>query len=398
LLTAYQLLQQRFGLRTRRFASALFLAARNLGDGLRLYLTAVALKAAVGLSIEACIGIVGVLTIIYTLFGGMRSVVWNDCVQFVVYILAALATLWVLCDRLPGGAEQIWTYASSHDKLRMFDFAWRPEDPYTFWAGVIGGACLSLGTHGTDQLIVQRCLAARNRRDAGKAMIVSGLVVFVQFALFLAIGVGLACFFDAFTSEVEITKGDEAYVAFIVRQLPVGLVGLTLAGVFAAAMSTLSSSLNSSAAALVGDFGSLLSARPPSAARALFLSRLFTVFFGVIQMGIAIGAQRFSSSVVNDALAIAGFTAGILFGVFCLGLLPLRVTPTGALTGMVCGLGVLLCVKFGPEITWLKELKMFQTKYAWPWYPVIGSITTVVVGTVFSVFFPAEGVRRHAAK
>jgi Na+/proline symporter len=229
-------------------------------------------------------------------------------------------------------------------------------------------------------------------------MIVSGLVVFVQFALFLAIGVGLACFFDAFTSEVEITKGDEAYVAFIVRQLPVGLVGLTLAGVFAAAMSTLSSSLNSSAAALVGDFGSLLSARPPSAARALFLSRLFTVFFGVIQMGIAIGAQRFSSSVVNDALAIAGFTAGILFGVFCLGLLPLRVTPTGALTGMVCGLGVLLCVKFGPEITWLKELKMFQTKYAWPWYPVIGSITTVVVGTVFSVFFPAEGVRRHAAK
>jgi Na+/proline symporter len=327
----------------------------------------------------------------------MRSVVWNDCLQMLVYLVAAVATLWVVAGRIPGGVDEVWSYAAGHGKLRVFDFAWKPDDALTFWAGLIGGACFTMGTHGTDQIIVQRFLAARNQRDAAKALVVSGFVVLAQFALFLAIGVGVACVFDQFPPERTISKGDEAYALFIVTELPVGLTGLTLAGVFAAAMSTLSSSLNSSAAALVGDFGPLFSRRSPSQARQLQLSRLFTVLFGGIQIGVALAAEKFSESVVNDALAIAGFTSGILLGVFCLGLLPVRVTPAGALIGMASGLFVLLCVRFGPAVPWIVTRSVFRVSVAWPWYPVIGSITTVVVGTLVSTFFPPKGVRGYAA-
>jgi Na+/proline symporter len=325
----------------------------------------------------------------------MRSVVWNDCLQLVVYLLAACATLWVVADRLPGGSEQLWTFAVSHDKLRVFDFAWNPADVYTFWAGLIGGAVLTMGTHGTDQIIVQRFLSARNQRDAAKALVLSGFFVLGQFVLFLAIGVGVACVFDQFPPSRPIEKSDEAYALFIVSELPAGLTGLTLAGVLAAAMSTLSSSLNSSAAAVIGDFGPPSSGR--AASRQLLLSRLFTVLFGIVQMGIATAAQWLSTSVVNDALAIAGFTSGILLGVFCLGLLPVRVTPTGALIGMASGLLVLMCVRFGPALPWSVAQSVFRVSVAWPWYPVIGSMTTVAVGTLVSTFFPPKGTRGYAA-
>jgi len=391
-MTAYQLLHQRFGRGTQRFASAMFLVARNLGDGLRLYLTAIAVREAVGLPLPACIAVTGVVTLIYTLFGGMRSVVWNDCLQLVIYILAAIATLWTLTGALPGGSEQLWNFALEHDKLRVVRWDWNLADTYTIWAGVIGGAFLSLGTHGTDQIIVQRFLSARNIRDAGKALFLSGFVVLAQFALFLTIGVALACFYEQFPSGTEL-KGDTAYAAFIVLHLPIGLVGLTLAGVLSAAMSTLSSSLNSSAAAVVGDFGSWFGTTAMSREQQLTLSRVFTVGFGMIQIGVAIAAESFSRSVVNDALAIAGFTAGILFGVFLLGLLPIRVGPGGAIAGMTCGLATLLLVKFGP----VYAPSIFSTAIAWPWYPVIGSVTTVAVGALLSALFPGRTEMSHGA-
>jgi SSS family transporter len=326
--------------------------------------------------------ITGVATLAYTLFGGMRSVVWNDCLQFVIYMLAGLATLGILVRALPGGSEQLWQYALEHQKLRVIRWDWNVADTYTVWAGVIGGAFLSLGTHGTDQIIVQRFLSARNMHDAGKALFLSGWVVLAQFALFLMIGVGLACFYATFPENAPL-KGDQAYAAFIVRYLPTGLVGLTLAGVLSAAMSTLSSSLNSSAAAVVGDFGGLFGSSLPKERQLLF-SQLLTVIFGVVQMGVAVAAAAFSQSVVNDALSIAGFTAGILFGVFLLGLLPWRISPAGAVTGMLAGLAVLLAVKFGP--VYLPQ--MFPVAIAWPWYPVIGSLTTVGVGAAVSQFIP----------
>ena len=255
ILSAYELLEIRFGVAAKRTASLLFLVARTLGDGLRLFLAALALEAAFGISLPLSVAVISGVTVVYTLFGGMRSVVWNDCLQFVVYIAGGLAALAMMVGRLPGGAGQLWEFAVANDKLRWFSGAWDLSDPYTIWAGLIGGACLSLGTHGTDQMMVQRYLAARSQRDAAKALVLSGLVVFVQFVLFLGIGVGLACFFAQFPPRVPIASGDKAFALFIVGQMPAGLVGLTLAAVFAAVMSTLASSLNSSAAVAINDFG-----------------------------------------------------------------------------------------------------------------------------------------------
>ena len=219
--------------------------------------------------------------------------------------------------------------------------------------------------------MVQRYLAARSQRDAAKALVLSGLVVFVQFALFLGIGIGLACFFQHFPPSVPIASGDQAFATFIVEQMPAGLVGLTLAAVFAAVMSTLASSLNSSAAVAVNDFG------PPPGASATAEQRVrwcqaATVVFGVIQMAVALAARYYSQSVVNDALAIAGFVGGILLGVFFLGLFAPRVGQAGVLAGMLGGAIAVLAVKFG-------------TSVAWPWFTVVGFAVTYALGWLSSV-------------
>lgn len=370
ILSAYEVLEIRFGVAAKRTASLLFLVARTLGDGLRLFLAALALEAAFGISLPLSVAVISGVTVVYTLFGGMRSVVWNDCLQFVVYIAGGLAALAIMVGRLPGGSAQLWEFAVANDKLRWFSGGWDWSDPYTIWAGLIGGACLSLSTHGTDQMMVQRYLAARSQRDAAKALVLSGLVVFVQFLLFLGIGVALACFFAQYPAAGPIASGDQAFAVFIVGQMPYGLVGLTLAAVFAAVMSTLASSLNSSAAVAVNDFG------PPPGSAATPQQRVrwcqaATVVFGVLQVAVALAARYYSQSVVNDALAIAGFVGGLLLGVFFLGLFAPRVGQGGVLVGMLGGAIAVAAVKFG-------------TSVAWPWFTVVGFAVTYGLGWLSS--------------
>ena len=233
--------------------------------------------------------------------------------------------------------------AETHGKFRLFDLSFNWNDSLTLWAGLIGGAFLSIGTHGTDQMFVQRLLSARDRSDATKALIASGVVVFFQFALFLAIGVGLAAFYSEFPPETEITAGDRAYAQYIVNQMPTGVAGLALAAVFAAAMSTLSSSLNSSAAAVVSDFRQNGNGDTSQSTNEEMLQRvrLLTVVFGVVQAGLAMAAASLSTSVVMDALAIAGFVAGVLLGVFALGTFTRHASEVSAVAGMIAGLAVL---------------------------------------------------------
>jgi len=378
LYTAYEVLHKRFGGATKQTASVVFLVTRNLGDGLRLYLTAIALREVVGLSLPICITIIGIATIFYTVFGGMKSVVWNDCVQFVVYMAGGLLAMAVILHRLPEGWTEFVAYGTEHGKFQLFDFQWSLSEPYTIWAGVLGGMFLTLGTHGTDQMMVQRYLCARSQRDAGRALVASGFVVLVQFALFLLLGVGLACFYDHILPGTVFEKGDHVFATFIVQELPfnVGIIGLLLAAVFAAAMSTLSSSLNSSASAAVNDFYIPLRRSELSSSHLVGVSRLFTIVFGVIQIAIGIVAESFSGSVVADALAIAGFSAGLLLGLFFLGVLTKRVDQTAALVGLIVGLIVLCVAKFvAPE---------FGVVIAWPWFALIGLVATFSVGYLAS--------------
>jgi SSS family solute:Na+ symporter len=392
LFTAYEVLEGRFGGATKQTASLLFLVSRTLADGLRLCLTAIVLQQILGISLSSCIVVIGLATILYTFAGGMRSVVWNDCVQFVVYIAGAVLALAVILAMLGGGWTNLsefvaslarglyWLFgfAQQHDKFRLLDFSFDLTRPYTVWSGLLGGTFIALATHGTDQLMVQRYLSARSQRQAGSALALSGLVVCGQFALFLLIGVALACFYHFFPPGAPFGRNDEVFPAFIVHHLPAGVVGILVAAVFSAAMSTLSSSLNASAAAAVNDFYLPWRTAQAPAEPSLRISRGLTIVFGLAQIGVAVVGQFLSESVVESVMAIAGFTTGVVLGVFFLGVLTRGVTQRSALTGLVGGLAVMTTVVFATDLTW-------------PWYAIVGSSVTLAIGLARHTLLPEGG-------
>ena len=410
LFTSYEVLDRRFGGATKQTASLLFLVTRNLADGLRLYLTAIVLHYIVGLDLWLCITVIGVITILYTFLGGMKSVVWNDCVQFVIYIAGGLVALAVILalvgggctgpgDLLPGISEG-WTrltaFAHGHNKFHLIDLTFDLSRPYTLWSGLIGGIFVALATHGTDQLMVQRYLSARSRKEAGRALAASGFVVCAQFALFLLIGVGLACFYHVAPPKTPFTSADQVFPAFIVDpgHLPVGVKGIIVAAVFAAAMSTLSSSLNSSAAAAVNDLYLPSRRKKPSPKHLLNVSRALTIVFGLVQIGVGIAGYFLATTtllgsadrplvatVVESVMAIACFTTGVILGVFFLGVLTKRVSQGGALVGLVGGLAVMSAIVFVIPLIVGKPL------LAWPWFAVAGSAITFTVGLLADAFF-----------
>lgn len=366
--TAYEVLQRNFGHSTRRLASVLFLGARTLGDGLRLFLTALALQQVVGLPLELSVAVLAVATAIYALFGGVRSVVWNDCLQFGVYMSGAFIAIGVILARLPGGWGQYWNFAAETGRLQVFSTEFLPADGHlTLWSGIVGGAVLSLATHGADQLIVQRYLCARSQRSAGWALFWSGPVVMAQFTLFLAIGIGLACYYTQFEPANSQLAGDKAFATFIVDELPIGVRGVILAAVFAAAMSTLSSSVNSSASSLLDDLGGGLWKDLPDDRR-LLLAKGFTLLFTVLQAMVAIAAFRggFATTIVNQALAIAGFSAGLLLGLFVVALVIGRVPSLQANVALVFGAGLISYIALGTQISGY-------------WYSLICSATVFIV-------------------
>jgi SSS family transporter len=381
LSTAYQVLDQRFGGATKTAASLLFLVTRNLGDGLRLFLAGLVVHTLLGWPFAWSVVAMGTITIVYTVFGGLRSVVWNDCIQFVIYMLGGAAAVVIIANNIPGGWNQLLAFAESSGKSRVFEDRFALSDPYNIWVGLIGGAVLTIGAHGTDHMMVQRYLSARSEKEAGRAVFLSSIVVLFQFALFLFIGVELACFYSL-DGNVAPKEADQVFAHFIVNSFPhnTGLIGLMLAAILSAAMSTLSSSLNASASALLNDFYLPRCSVAPTPKSQLTFSRWMTVGFGAVQICIGIWAITLEATVVRNALTIAGFSAGLLLGIFSLGVLSRRAGQAAALTGAFAGLAMLLFVQFkAPDYGW---------NIAWPLLAVIGSVTTYVVGEATAVIYP----------
>lgn len=396
LFTVYQLLRQRFGGPTQKLASLIFLATRNLGDGLRLFLTAIVLETTLGWPLAYCVAAIGTATIVFTFFGGMQSVIWNDCIQLTVYLSGGLLVFFLICFQSETGLAGVFDFARDTGRLRMLDFPLvgengvRFDETYTFWAGLIGGAFLTLGTHGTDQMFVQRALAARSHQDAGRALICSGVVIFFQFALFLLVGVALASFYSGHPPERPFDSGDRVLSTYIVHEIPkgIGLVGILLAAIFSAAMSTLSSSLNSSATAVVTDW-IIPTQRALSDANIVLATKLLTICFGILQIAIGIWAADFDDAVITNALAIAGFSSGLLLGLFAIGTCLDKANQTAAVVGLGFGLTTLVALKFGIER--LPTDSPWSYQVAWPWLPVIGAASTFGAGWSVSL------VTRNAA-
>ena len=371
LLTAYELLKNRFGIKTKNFAASLFLIMRALAEGVRIFAASIVLRAVLGTSLPHfpnltlwSIVIVGVLTMLYTFEGGIAAVIWTDLIQLIIYVGGSLLAAFVLIKLVPGGWPEIARQAAENDKFQFISFKWDFSLPFTFWAGIFGGTFLTMASHGTDQLLVQRLFTCKDQRDSQKALIFSGFFVFFQFSLFLLIGVMLFAY-DKFYPMTKM-KNDDVYPLFIVERLPHGISGLVIAAIFAAAMSNLSGSLNSLASTTVLDLYKPLINPKATDEFLLKLSRWLTASWGVILIVIAILAKD-SENVFTVGLTIASLVYGTLLGAFLLGVLTRRANQIGVITGMLASLGTMVVVKF-------------TTTLAWTWYVLLGTAICLVIG------------------
>jgi len=363
LFTSYELLQRRFGPRVKNLSACIFLLTRSLADGVRLFATALVISVVTQVPVTWAVVILGIAMIIYTVRGGASAVIWTDVVQLFVYIAGAGVVFVSLLALIPGGWSEVVRAGSEAGKFRVFDFSTTLTRPYTFWAGIIGGVALTLSTHGTDQFLVQRLLAARSSREASRGLVLSGFLVFAQFVLFLVIGVMLFAYYQHAPLPRSLARNDELLPTFIVTALTHGAAGFIVAAIVAAALSP---SINAMAATTVNDFYAKYF-RPDADEQTLMrVSRLWTIIWGVVQMAIAVAAQWMQRSVLDAGLAVLSYASGSVLGAFLLGTLAPSITERQTFAGMLAGL-VVMTIVWG----W--------TPVAFTWYVFIGAATTVGV-------------------
>jgi len=374
LYTAYELIERRFGPQLRTITSGLFLLTRAVAEGVRVYAVSIVVSIALGTGEVTSIAIITILTLIYTFEGGLAAVIWTDVVQTAIYVSGTLVGLVTIIHLVPGGWAHIHEVASAADKFRVFDFTPSFWKPYTFWAALVFGASFVTASHGTDQLIVQRLLAARSLRQSVTALLSSGVAIFFQFALFLAVGVMLYVYYVL--PAAHFGTPDRIYPTFIATRMPHGVSGLLIAAILAAAMSNLSAALNSLSSSTILDFYLRLRPQTPEEKK-MRLSRLSTVMWATVLFILAVLSLHHVSRVVEVGLQIASIAYGAMLGVFLLGVLTRRATQNGAIPGMLCGFAT--------------EIYLWQfTSVPWTWWVAIGTAVTFVVGYAASALSRAR--------
>lgn len=377
LYTAYELIERRFGRSLRSLTAGLFLLTRAAAEGVRVYAVSIVVTIALGPWLVfagagreiVAIAIIVALTLIYTFEGGLAAVIWTDVVQTFIYVGGTVVGVFTILHLVPGGWDAVHQAAASAGKFQVFNFAPDFWQPYSFWAGLIGGTFLTTASHGTDQLIVQRLLAARNQRQSVTALLSSGVAILFQFALFLIVGVMLFAFYKL--PSASFGKADRIFPTFIVSQMPHGISGLLIAAILAAAMSNLSAALNSMSSSSVLDF--YVQRNPQADEREkVRLSRMATFFWAIILFGLAVLSLHKVGHVIEVGLSIASVAYGALLGVFLLGVLTRRANQTGAMIGMLCGFSLELYIWLG-------------TRVPWTWYVAIGTVVTFAVGYAASL-------------
>ena len=379
--TAYDFLGKRFGMSLRKFTSTVFIITRVLASGVRLFATAIPVHLITGLDYASSILVIGLFTLLYTYVGGLKAVVAMDVVQMFIYLGGAVASMAIILGALPNGWSDVVAAAMADgaDKFSIVNLSFGDSflgflrSPYTLLGGLVGGTFLSMASHGTDQLLVQRLLGCRTKRDSQKALLLDASVIVLQFAFFLVLGLCLFAFYGRVPfTQLGLTSSDEIFPKFIVEQLPHGVAGLVVAGVLASAMGTLSSSISSLASSTFLDLFKLTSrGKDLDPAVEVRWSKRFTLLWGIILIG---GAMLFTDTknpVVELGLKIASFTYGGLLGTFFLGLLFPRTQQRDAFAGFIAGLAAMALV-------------LFTTRIDYTWHTLIGCTVTIIVGTLSS--------------
>jgi SSS family solute:Na+ symporter len=377
LLTSYELLHRRFGGPVKSLSAVMFLVTRSLADGIRLYATALVISVVTDANVTLVIAVLGAAMIVYTMRGGASAVIWTDVVQLFVYVAGALLVFGSLLNGIDGGFAAVVDAGRAAGKFDIFDFSLDPTRVYTFWAGVFGGVALTLATHGTDQFLVQRLLSARSLRDAQRGLVASGFVVLAQFVLFLVIGVMLYTYYQQTPLPVPLDRNDKILSIYIVHSLRHGAAGFIVAAIVAAALSP---SINSMASTTINDFYRPYVHPGADEPTLLRLSKIVTVFWGLVQIGVAIGAQFMRQSVLDAGLSVLSLASGAVLGAFLLGTLKPDVGARATMAGMVAALAA-MAVVWG------------FTPIAWTWYALIGAGVTFVVALAFAAIPGVREVR-----
>jgi SSS family solute:Na+ symporter len=385
-VTAYQLMERRFGARMRALTGGIFLVTRAAAEGVRVFAVAIVVRIALGgllagmtdVGRDICaISIVTLLTLVYTFEGGMAAVIWTDVAQLAIYVAGTVAGFIAILHLVPGGWMTVSSVAGQAGKFRVFDLSWNLTNTYTLWSGAVGGAIFTMASHGTDQLIVQRLLSARSERQSKIALICSGVAVLFQFSLFLLVGAMLFVFYRVFPPAVAFTRTDTIFPTFVVTRLPHGLCGLLIAAILAAAMSNLSAALNSLSSTTIVDFYGHFRPETTEERRAQ-LSRVSTLGWALILFGLALLA-RHGGRVLEVGLSIASVAYGSLLGAFLLGVLTRKTSENGAMVGMIAGFAL--------------NLYLWQfTKVSFTWYVAFGSLATFIVGYGASRLIPQSNL------
>ena len=355
-VSIYEVIGRRYGLFFQKVASLIFLLTRILADGVRFLATAVVVQVITGWSIEIAVLIIGAVTLAYTLTGGLRAVIWIDSVQFILYLLGGIISIYVALNYLDMPLNEIFSNLSNSNKIRILNFEGSLfNNPYYFFSAVLGGIFLSFSSHGIDHMMVQRVLSTRDLSSARKSMVASGFFVLMQFAIFLFAG----SLIFLIAGDIDIQK-DREFTYFIVNYLPVGVRGILLAGVLSAAMSTLSSSINSLASSTVTDW---FKGRSDVA-----FSRLVSLIWGVVLIGIALIFDEGDSAIIIVGLQIASFTYGALLGLFLLSKLEYNFLPSSLIVGLTSSMLTVFVLK--------------QNQFAWTsfiMFSVLANITSTVL-------------------
>ena len=333
IVSIYEVIGLKFGNNFQKTASLIFLVTRVLADGVRFLATAVIIQVITGWSLFFAVLVIGMVTMIYTLSGGLKTVIWIDSVQFILYLLGGLISIFFAINYLDASIGSALASLQSIDKISVFNYSGSFfKDPYYFLSAIVGGIFLSFSSHGIDHMMVQRVLTTKNLRSAQKAMIGSGFVVLVQFVIFLFAG----SLIYLLTNEVEIVK-DREFTHFIANYLPIGVKGLLLAGVLSAAMSTLSSSINSLASSTVSDW--------LQKAKDINISRLVSLAWGAVLIFIALFFNETNTAIIIVGLEIASFTYGALLGLFLLSRFQRNFNPTSLALGLLSSLIIVFVLK-----------------------------------------------------
>lgn len=383
-ISAYNHLEHRFGTWARTYAVVCYLLTQVARMGAVMYLLALPLHQLLGWDLRAIILVTGGLTTVYTLLGGIEGVIWTDAVQSIVLIAGALLCAIMIPFSMPEGPGQLFRIAAEHGKFSLGSLGPSLTEE-TFWVVLVYGLFINLQNFGIDQSYVQRYHTAKSEWAAGRSVWLAALLYVPVSAFFFFIGTALFAYYTAqpellpseIWAEVQAGKGDNVFPFFIVDQLPPGFAGLVIAAIFAAAMSTLSSSLNGAATLTLADLYKRFLRPDPGERESMAVLYGSTLAWGTIGTGTALAMIRVRSA-LDAWWNLAGLFSGGMLGLFLLGLISRRARNPAAVTGVIVGILVILWMALSPK--WDSLPSHLQNPLHNYLVVVVGTLTILLVG------------------